>query len=161
MLSTGELTLLNRGAGKDSWESFGQQGDQISKYWRKSVLNINWKEVMLKLKFQYFGHLMWRADSLEKNLKLGKIEDKRRREWLRVRWLDGITNSMDMSSRKQGNSDGQRSLVCCSSWHWKELDTTEWLSTTTYWLAEYIKNTEIIFGEQCLILQIFWEFKVS
>ena len=51
---------------------------------------------MLKLKLQYFGHLMRRADSLEKTLMLGKIEGKRRREQQRMRWLDGITNKMDM-----------------------------------------------------------------
>ena len=51
---------------------------------------------MLKLKLQYFGHLMQRSDSLEKTLMLGKIEGRRRRGQLRMRWLDGITNSMDM-----------------------------------------------------------------
>ena len=55
------------------------------------------KGLMLKLKLQYFGHLIRRADSLEKTLMLGKTEDKRRRGWQRVRWLDGIINSMDMS----------------------------------------------------------------
>ena len=53
--------------------------------------------LMLKLKLQYFGHLMRIADSLEKTLMLGKIEGRRRREWQRMRWLDGITDSMDMS----------------------------------------------------------------
>ena len=52
--------------------------------------------LMLKLKLQYFGHLMWRTDSLEKTLMLGKIEGRRRRGWQRMRWLDGIINSMDM-----------------------------------------------------------------
>ena len=52
--------------------------------------------LMLKLKLQYFGHLMRRADSLEKTLMLGKIEGRRRRGWQRMRWLDGITNWMDM-----------------------------------------------------------------
>ena len=54
------------------------------------------KRLMLKLKLQYFGHLMWRVDSLEKTLMLGRIGGRRRREWQRMRWLDGITDSMDM-----------------------------------------------------------------
>ena len=66
----------------------------------------------LKLKLQYFGHLMQRANSLEKTLMLGKIEGKRRREWQRMRWLDSNTNSMDMDLNKLGDSRGQRSLVC-------------------------------------------------
>jgi len=58
------------------------------------------EELMLKLKLQYFGHLMWRADSLEKTLMLGKIEGGRRRGWQRMRWLDGITDLMNMSLSK-------------------------------------------------------------
>ena len=56
--------------------------------------------LMLKLKFQYFGHLMQRTDSLEKTLMLGKIDDRRRRGQQRVRWLDGITDSMEISLSK-------------------------------------------------------------
>ena len=56
--------------------------------------------LMLKLKLQYFGHLMWRTDSLEKTLRLGKIEGGRRRGWQRISWLYGITDSMDMSVSK-------------------------------------------------------------
>ena len=81
---------------------------------------------MLKLKLQYFGHQMQRTDSLEKTLMLGKIEDRRRRGRQRMRWLDGITNSMDMGLRwTLGVGDGQGRLVCCSPWGRTESDTTE------------------------------------
>ena len=84
--------------------------------------------LMLNLKFQYFGHIMWRTDSLGKTLMLGKIEGGRRRGWQRLRWLDGITDLMDMSLRKLGIGDRQGGLVCCSPWGRKELDTIEWLN---------------------------------
>ena len=83
---------------------------------------------MLKLKFQYFGHLMQRADSSEKTLMLGKIEGRRRRVQQRMRWLDGITDSMDMSLGKLGVGDGQGGLVCCGSWGHKESGRTERLN---------------------------------
>ena len=79
--------------------------------------------LMLKLKLQYFGHLMRRADSLEKTLMLGRIEGGRRRGRQRMRWLDGITDLMDM-----GLGDGQGGLACCGLWGHKELDTTELLN---------------------------------
>ena len=82
----------------------------------------------MTLKLQYFSHLMQRADSLEKTLMLGKIEGRRRRVQQRMRWLDGITNSMDMSLSRLGVCDGQRSLACCSPWGHKESDTTERLN---------------------------------
>ena len=83
--------------------------------------------LMLKLKLQYFGHLMQRADSFEKTLMLEKIEGRRRRGWQRMRWLNGITDSMDMSL---GVGDGQGGLVCYGSWGWKESDMTDQLNWT-------------------------------
>ena len=85
---------------------------------------------MLKLKLQHFGHLMRRADLFEKTLMLEKIEGGRIRGWQRMRWLDGITDSMDMSLTKLRVGDGQGGLACCSLWDLKELDTTEWLNWT-------------------------------
>ena len=81
--------------------------------------------LMLKLKLQYFGHLMQRVNSLEKTLMLRKIEGRRRRGRQKMRWLDGSTNAMDMSLSKLWELDGQGSLVCCSPWGHKELDMTE------------------------------------
>ena len=82
--------------------------------------------LMLKLKLQYFGHLMWRIDSFEKTLMLGKIEDRRRRRQQRMRWLVGITDVMDI------NLIWLHELVmaCCSPWHCKGSDTTEPLNWT-------------------------------
>ena len=76
------------------------------------------------LKLQSFDHLMWRAHSLEKTLMLGKIEGKRRRGWQRMRWLNSITNSMDMSLSKLGDPGGQKSLACRSPWGSRESHTT-------------------------------------
>ena len=76
--------------------------------------SLEWQ--MLKLNLQYFGHLMWISDSLEKTLMLGRIEGRRRRGRQRMRWLDVITNSMYMSLSKLGVGDGQGSLVCCTLW---------------------------------------------
>ena len=84
------------------------------------------EELILKLELQYFGHLMRRTDLLEKTPMLGKSEGGRKRGQWRMRWLDGITNSMDMSlSKLLELVMGQGNLACCSPWGRKQFDTTE------------------------------------
>ena len=96
--------LLNCGVGEDSWKSLGLQEIQPvhpkDQSWKIGSPGRSLEALMLKLKLQYFGHLMGRADSFEKTLMLGKIEGRRRRGWQRMSWLDGITDSMDMSLSK-------------------------------------------------------------
>ena len=91
------MMLLNCGLEEDSWE-FLELQDQTSQL-KETNPECSLEGLMLKLKLQYFGHLMRRADSLEKTLMLGKIEGRRRKGQRRMRRLDGITNSVNMSLR--------------------------------------------------------------
>ena len=87
------------------------------------------EKVVLKLKLQYLGHLIWRVNSLEKTLMLGKIEGRRRRGWQRMRWLDHWLSGHGFG-QTPAVGDGQGGLACCGSWGRKKSDTTERLNWT-------------------------------
>ena len=100
---------------KKKIESLGLQEDQTSTSAKKIHPEYSLKGLMLKMKLQYFGHLMWKADSLEKTLMLGKIEGKRRRGQQRIRWLGSITNSIVMNlSKLREVMENRGDYQCCS-----------------------------------------------
>ena len=120
-LSTERLMLSNCGVGgvlRIPWTAKRSNQSPLKE------INPEYSLEQLMLKLQYFGHLLQRAHSMENTLMLGKIQGKKGRGWQRMRWLDGITDSMDINLSKLQEIVEDRSLACCSPWGHKELDVT-------------------------------------
>ena len=103
---------------------------------------------MLKLKLQYFGHLMWRTDPFEKTLMLEKIEGRRRRGWQRMRWLDDIANSMDMSLSKLWKLVVDREAWC---------DSVHGVTKNQTWLSKWSELNRLLYSPTLTCIHDYWK----
>ena len=134
-LNAKELMLLNCGAREDSWESLGLQGDPTSPFWRRSVLGVPWKDGCWSWNSKTLATSLRRVNSLEKTLMLGGVGGRRRRRWQRLRWLDGITNSMDVNLSELQElvmgREASRAMIHGVAKSWTRL--RDW--TELYWIS--------------------------
>ena len=148
-----ELYQYPYGAGEDPWQSLGLQGDQTNQSWI-----IIQEGLLLKLKLQYFGHLMWRSDSLEKTLMLGKTEGSRRGQQ-KIRWWDNNTNSMDVNLSKRWEIAEDRGAwgAIVHGVTKSQTQLSNWKTTTNDVLAQH---AVMIDAPECGQIKILWALKL-